>query len=73
MAEGEASALLKQNEALIESLKKVQNSQSGAYTNLKDKLQLTNADLLSFIKTKLIKTYDGKDMALNLISPEIKK
>jgi hypothetical protein len=37
---------------------------------LKGKLALNNADLLNFIKNKLIKTYDGKDMALNLVSVE---
>jgi hypothetical protein len=62
--------MLKQNAAQIDSLTKVQNSQSNAYANLKSKLSLTNTDLLNFIKTKLIKTYEGKDMALNIQSPE---
>ena len=70
MAEGEAGAILKQNEAQIASLLKVQTAQSDAYSNLKGKLKMDNSNLLNFIKTKLIKTYNGNDLALNIISPE---
>lgn len=70
MAEGEAGALLKQNEAQILSLNKVQTAQAQAYSNLKNNLKMDNPTLLNFIKTKLIKGYSGNDLALNLISPE---
>ena len=69
-AEGEAGALLKQNEANIVSLNKVQNAQSQAYSNLKGKLKMDNASLLNFIKTKLIKNYNGNDLTLSMASPE---
>lgn len=72
IAQGEATAILKQNEANIDSLARVQGSQSTAYSNLKNKLKMANPDLLKFIKTKLIKNYDGKDMALNIQTPETK-
>lgn len=66
IAEGEASALLQQNSAQIDSLRKVQNSKSEAYKNLKQQLGMTNPDLLNFIKAKLVKSYDGNNMALNI-------
>jgi len=69
-AQGEAQSLLKQNAAQIDSLRKVQDSQSNAYSNLKTKLGMTNDQLMNFIKNKLIHKYDGKDLALNLASPE---
>jgi len=69
-AEGEAESLLKQNAAQIDSLKQVQNTQTQAYSNLKTNLGLTNQALLNFVKAKLIKTYDGINMALNIASPE---
>jgi hypothetical protein len=70
IAEGEANAMIQQNEAQTDSLKRVQNSQTEAYKNLKTQLTLTNPDMLNFIKTKLVKTYDGRNMALNIKSPE---
>jgi len=70
IAEGEADALLKQNNATIDSLKQVQNTQTTAYSNLKTNLGLSNAALLNFVKAKLIKNYNGNDMALNIKSPE---
>jgi len=70
IAEGEADALLKQNNATIDSLVQVQNTQTQAYTNLKNNLGLSNAALLNFVKAKLIKNYDGKDMALNMKAPD---
>jgi len=70
IAEGEADALLKQNNATVDSLKQVQNTQTTAYTNLKSNLALSNGALLNFVKAKLIKNYNGNDMALNIKSPE---
>lgn len=70
MAEGEAGALLKQNEAQIASLNKVQTAQAQGYANLKGALKMDNQNLLNFIKAKLIKGYSGNDLALNLNSPE---
>ncbi len=56
--------------AVVDSLKKVQASQSEGYKILKTKLNMTNEDLLKFIKTKLVKNYDGNNMALTITSPE---
>jgi regulator of protease activity HflC (stomatin/prohibitin superfamily) len=70
IAEGEASAILQQNKANVDSFNKIQNSQSEAYKILKNNLQMNNQDLLKFIKTKLVKNYDGNNMALTLASPE---
>jgi len=61
---------LKQNVAQIDSLKQVQNTQTQAYSNLKANLGLTNKALLNFVKTKLVKTYDGTNMALNIATLE---
>jgi hypothetical protein len=68
IAEGEAAAILQQNIADISSLQKVQNAQSEGYKQLKTSLDLTNKELLSYIKAKIIKGYEG-EMALNVRSP----
>ena len=74
IAEGEASAMIQQNQANVDSLIRVQNSQSHAYKNLKQNLGMSNDDLIDFIKTKVIKNYEGKNLAMNINSPEpIKK
>jgi hypothetical protein len=63
--------MLKQNEAQITSLIQVQNSQAVAYASLKANLGLSNGQLLTYIKTQVIKNYQGKDLALSLESPEL--
>jgi len=63
--------MLKENEAQITSLIQVQNSQAIAYASLKANLGLSNGQLLTYIKTKVIKNYQGKDLALSLESPEL--
>ena len=70
LASGEASAILQQNQANVKSLQRVQDTQSQAYSSMKDKLKLTNPVLLNFIKSKLIKNYEGNSLALNLESPD---
>ncbi len=70
IAEGEAAAILQQNTANNDALKKVQDSQSQAYQALKQKLVLNNADLLSFIKTKVVKNYDGQNLAISMNGPQ---
>ena len=70
IAEGEAEAMLTENKAETDSLKKVQNSQTDSYKKLKQNLALENPDLMKFIKTKVIKTYDGNNLFLNIASPE---
>jgi len=62
--------MLKENEALITSMMQVQISQATAYASLKTNLGLSNGQLLTYIKTKVIKNYQGKDLALSLESPE---
>jgi len=54
-------------------LRKVQNSQTEAYKGLKNKLNMTNDDLLKFVKAKLVKGYDGNNMAMTITSPEPEK
>jgi hypothetical protein len=68
IAEGEATAIIKQNAANISSLQKVQDAQSEGYKQLKNNLGLKNNELLSYIKAKLIKGYEG-DIALSVKSP----
>jgi hypothetical protein len=53
-------------------LRKVQTAQTSAYKDLKNKLKLTNGDLLKFIKTKLVRDYNGQNIALYVESPESK-
>jgi regulator of protease activity HflC (stomatin/prohibitin superfamily) len=73
-AEGEAQAIIKQNEAYVEALLRTQNTQTNAFKNLKDTLQLTNENLLDFMKTKIIKEYSGdNDITLNIEKPNQKK
>ena len=73
-AEGEAQAIIKQNEAYVEALLRTQNTQTNAFKNLKDTLQLTNENLLDFMKTKIIKEYSGEnDITLNIEKPNQKK
>lgn len=57
--------------AQIDSLKKLQNAQAQAYSKLKKDLEMTNNDLLNYIKSKTIKNYKGSDLALNLQTPEV--
>jgi len=73
IAEGDASAMIQQNQASVDSLIQVQNAQSAAYKKLKESLGMNNEDLLSFIKTKVVKNYEGKDLALNIDSPVKRK
>lgn len=70
IAEGEASSIIKQNDADVESLRKYQDSQTEAYAKLKQKMEMSNKDLLGFIKAKLIGNYKGSDIAVNLNTPE---
>jgi regulator of protease activity HflC (stomatin/prohibitin superfamily) len=71
-AEGEAQAMIEQNLATVKSLKQVQGSKSTAYSYLKTQLGMTNDALINYIKSKLIRTYDGHNMALSVESPEMK-
>jgi len=70
IAKGEAKSILQQNDASVESYKKVQDSQTNAYKNLKEKLTLENKDLLNMIKTQQIRDYDGSNLAMAIKSPE---
>lgn len=70
IAEGEASSIIKQNDADVDSLIKYQNSQTEAYAKLKQKMEMSNKNLLSFIKAKLIGNYKGSDIAVNINTPE---
>lgn len=71
LAIGEAESLLKQNEASVVSFTKVQDSQSNSYAAMKSKLGITNPTLLKLLKSKLIKNYDGRKMAMNIQSPDL--
>ncbi|MCQ2819671.1 MAG: hypothetical protein MJ252_20595 [archaeon] len=71
IAHGEAGALLEQNKADIESFTKLQTSQLEAYAKLKTALNMTNQDLLTYMKNKLVKEYQGQNMALSMSSPEL--
>jgi len=73
IAQGEAKAILEQNHANTDSLKRNQETQAQAYHKLKSNLSLSTGDLLNLMKTKVLKNYDGRDMALNIVSPEIQK
>ena len=70
LAQGEADSILMQNEANVLSLKRVQDSQTEAYSLFKSKLNIDNEGLLGYIKAKLIKEYEGNGLAINLSSPE---
>ena len=70
IAEGEATSILQQNDATVDSYKKVQTSQTNAYKSLKTKLALENGDLLKMIKTQQIRDYDGANLAMAIKSPE---
>lgn len=61
---------MRQNDADVLSLKKVQESKSLAYTNLKNTLGITNPTLLNYIKANLIRKYNGNNLAINLSTPE---
>jgi hypothetical protein len=70
IAEGEAEAMLTENKAETDSLKKVQTSQTDSYKKLKANLALETPELMRFIKTKVIKGYDGSNLFLNIATPE---
>lgn len=71
-AEGEAEALIKQNEANVLSFTKIQDSQTDSYSKFKSKLALSNDSLLRFIKSRLITENTSNKFILNLESPEPK-
>ena len=74
-AEGEAEAIYKQNKADVDSLMKMQETQIGVYKAFKDTLKLDNEKLLSLMKSKLIKGYNGEDNGLILnmnLPPSVK-
>jgi len=62
--------MLTENKAETDSLKKVQTSQTDSYKKLKQNLELETTDLMKFIKTKVIKSYDGSNLFLNVATPE---
>lgn len=66
MAEGEAEAIYKQNKADVDALIKMQQTQINVYKKLKETLNLSNEELLSYIKSKIIKNYNGDDNGLIL-------
>lgn len=73
VAEGEAEAIFKQNQADVESLVKTQETQIMVYKNLKNTLGLDNKKLLELIKSKMIKDYSNKEengLVLNLGLPK---
>lgn len=70
-AQAEAMSLIQQNMATADSLKKVQTSQNQAYGNLKKSLAMNNKDLINYMKAKLLKNYEGSNLAVNLSSPEV--
>lgn len=70
IAEGDAQAIKQQNQAQVESYKKVQDLQTNAYKSLKEKLALKNEDLLKMIKTQVIRDYNGSNLAMAISSPE---
>lgn len=69
-----------QNDADVYSLRQIQNSKSKSYSSLKNSLGMTNSALVNYVKVnystyfkaKLIKSYDGPNMALNIDTPESK-
>jgi len=71
-AQGEAGAILKENEANVAALHQVQEAKSDAYSKFKTHLGMSNDQLMNYIKTKVIKDYKGNDLALNINSPETK-
>jgi len=73
IAKGEANAVLQQNQANVDSLIKIQNSQTSGYKILKEKLNFENKDLLNFVKTKLVKHHQGDNIVANILNPEFLK
>jgi hypothetical protein len=64
---------LNKNQAEVDSMVKVQQSQAVGYGTLKKNLDMTNDGLMNYIKSKLIKNYSGNNLVLNLETPETKK
>eukprot|EP01016_Furgasonia_blochmanni_P020326 TRINITY_DN2267_c0_g1_i13.p2 TRINITY_DN2267_c0_g1~~TRINITY_DN2267_c0_g1_i13.p2 ORF type:complete len:206 (+),score=43.23 TRINITY_DN2267_c0_g1_i13:548-1165(+) len=73
LAEGDAEALLTQNKADVDSFLIVQDSNSKSYGKLKKDLTMTTNDLLTFMKSKLLKDYKGDDLVVSLDSYEKEK
>ncbi len=70
IAEGEGQAIIQQNQAETDSLTKTQNAQGDAYKKLKENLGLKNNELFNFLKSKLVKSYNGNNLVLNIATPE---
>jgi len=71
IALGDAQAILAQNNATVNSFKIVQNTQSSSYQGLKDALNLTNVQLLNFMRAKVVRDHvdDGLTISLNSFEP----
>lgn len=66
MAKGEAKAILAQARANANSYKQVQNQMTTSYEQLKKATAMTNADLLDYIKAKLVRDYNGTNLMVGL-------
>jgi hypothetical protein len=70
IAIGEASAILAQNNASVNSFKAVQSAQSASYLALKKSLNLTNDQLLEFMKAKVVRDHVDDNLVVSLNSFE---
>ena len=69
-AQGEAIGMLKQNEADVESYKKINDAQIEGYKRFKENIGLSNNELFKYIETNIIKD-NKKDVILYLNQKDI--
>ena len=65
-AKGIASAMLERNNATVKSFEVNQWAQLQAYTKLKSELKLTEDEFLNYLNKKLVTTYPGDRILINL-------
>ncbi|KAL4493157.1 hypothetical protein ABPG72_003242 [Tetrahymena utriculariae] len=67
---GDAQAIEMNGKAQSISMKNVQNVNTQQYKKLKKQLKLNNNQLLTYIKSKVVREYNGKGLAIALESPD---
>lgn len=65
-AQGDASSLLQSNVATSESFYKIQLQQANALAAVKKSLGLSNAQLLTYLRAKILKEYPETKMIIGL-------
>jgi len=66
LAQGEANSILAQNKADVDSFKLLANARSDSYKKLISDLDFDAAQLIEFIKAKLVRDYNAQNLTISI-------